>query len=179
MAFRLYGTRIEWLAEAERPRTGEILVIPANDHLWMLSGPGLEIKKTHGKQIELDAVRQGPVEAGSVVVTEGATLGYRSLYHAVVMGQDLAWIGEAGQRAMGRVVERALREKATELICFPFYRGVHGRREPPAREMLQGLFAAVAGSVSLKLVRFLFQDAQEKALLHETFLRLLAEPRPE
>jgi hypothetical protein len=177
MAFRLYGTRIDWLAEAERPRTGDVLMIPANEHLWMLSGPGLEIKKSLGKEMELAAVRQGPVEAGRIVVTDGGPLGYRSLYHATVMGQDGVWIAGAGERAMAAAVERAVRDKAAELICYPLYRGAHGRREPPAREMLAGLFTAVGEGVSLKLVRVLFQTAEEKAMLHETFLRLLAEPR--
>lgn len=176
MAFHLYGTHVEWLSESDLPRSGEALVVPANDHLWMLSGPGLAMRKAHGKEIELEAVRQGPVAPGSVVSTAGAVLGFRLLYHAVVMGQDLAWVEGSGGPAMKTVVSQALRDKVSTLVCYPFYRGAHGRKEGPAREMLGGLFGAVTERVSLSRIQFLFETPQEKTLLHETFLRLLSEP---
>ena len=176
MAFRLYGTRIDWLAEAERSRSGEILVIPANDHLWMLNGPGLELKKGGGKELEIEAVRLGPIEAGQVVATSGAAIGFRSLYHAAVMAQDATWIEGAGRRAMAEIVERSVREKAIEIICYPLYRGVHGRKEAPAAEMLAGLFGAVREGIPLKQVRVLYQTPEEKSMLHGTFLQLLSRP---
>jgi hypothetical protein len=176
MAFRLYGTRIDWLAETERPRTGEVLVIPANDHLWMLNGPGLELKKAYGKELELEAVRQGPIEPGQVVATDGRALGFRALYHAAVMGQDAAWIEGAGGTAMAAAIDRAIREKAVELVCYPLYRGAHGRKEAPAREMLAGLFGAVREGIPLKQIRVLYLTADEKTMLHEIFLRLLSRP---
>jgi hypothetical protein len=173
MAFHIMSTQIEWLDEGHRPVTGDILMIPANDHLWMITGPGLDLKKAHGKEIELDAVRLGPLEAGGLGVTAGGPTGYRWLYHAVVTGQDHAWVPGAGQKAVRAAVERANREKATSMVVFPLYRGLQGRREEPAREMLDGLLEALQEACSLRTVSVLYGQAEEKQLLHETFLRLL------
>jgi hypothetical protein len=174
MAFRILGTRVEWLPEGERPATGDVLVIPANDQLWMLAGPGLDLKKAHGKEIEIDAVRQGPLEAGRVAVTPGSACGYRWLHHAVVMGKDLAWIDGAGRDAAKESIGIAKRASAAGLVFYPLYRGAHGRHERPAREMLAGILEALNEASGIKTVSVLYQGAEEKALLHETFLQLLS-----
>ena len=176
MAFRILGTRVEWLPEAERPATGDVLVIPANDHLWMLSGPGLEIKKKFGKEVELEAVRLGPLQDGEVAVTAASFLGYKALYHAVVMKQDFSWCEGAGRRAIAAALARANRDKVNAMIVYPLWRGAHGRREGPAREMLSGLFEGLTGGSSIRTIHVLHGAADEKALLHETFLQLLASP---
>jgi hypothetical protein len=178
VAFHVVNTRVELLAEAARPKTGEVLVIPANDHLWMLSGPGLELKKAHGKEIEIEAVRHGPVNPGSLVATSGLAAGYRLLFHAVIMGQDMNWVDGAGQLVVSAVLERAVREKATTLVVYPLYLGVHGRREGPAREMLAGLLGGLESGSTIRTVTLLCGQPEEKTLLHETFLRLLNSPRP-
>jgi len=175
MAFRILGTRVEWRAEAERPRDGDVLVIPANDHLWMLSGPGLEIKKSLGKELEVEAVRLGPVAPGEVVATPGGPLGYRFLYHAVVMGQDSVWVEGAGRRAVVAAVERAIRDRAATMVFYPLYRGVHGRREQPLQEMLNGILEAAREGSPLKQILVLHENSQEKTFLQETFVRVLAE----
>jgi O-acetyl-ADP-ribose deacetylase len=176
MAFRILGTRVEWLPEAERPATGDVLVIPGNDRLWMLSGPGLELKKIHGKEIEAEAVRLGPLDAGRVAVTSGAACGYRWLHHAVVMGQDHAWIEGAGRAAARESINLARRASAAEVVFYPLYRGIHGRREQPAKDMLEGFFDGLGEPSKIKTIFVLFQGAEEKALLHETFLQLLSAP---
>jgi hypothetical protein len=176
MAFRILGTRVEWLPEGERPATGDVLVVPANDHLWMLSGPGLDLRKAHGKEIEIEAVRQGPLEAGKVAVTSGTPGGYRWLYHAVVMGQDLEWTEGAGRSAARESITIAKRASASLIVFYPLYRGIRGRRERPAREMLAGLLDGLGEASGIKTVQVLHQGAEEKALLHETFLQLLAAP---
>jgi hypothetical protein len=174
MAFRILGTRVEWLPEGERPAAGDVLVIPANDHLWMLSGPGLDLKKAHGKEIEIEAVRQGPLETGQIAVTAGSPCGYRWLHHAVVMGKDLVWVEGAGRAAARESIGIAKRASAAGIVFFPLYRGVHGRHEQPAREMLAGLLDGLDGVTGIKTVSVLYQSAEEKALLHETFLQLLS-----
>jgi hypothetical protein len=151
-----------------------VLVIPANDHLWMLSGPGLDLRKAHGKEIEIEAVRQGPLEAGKVAVTSGASVGYRGLYHAVVMGQDLEGIEGAGRSAARESITIAKRASAAVIVFYPFYRGIRGRRERPAREMLAGLLDGLGEASGIKTVQVLHQGAEEKVLLHDTFLQLLS-----
>ena len=61
MSFHIVKSRIAWLPESKKPKSGAALAIPANDHLWMISGPALELKKAHGKELDLEAVRQGTV----------------------------------------------------------------------------------------------------------------------
>ena len=175
MAFRIMDTKLEWLAETERPKVGDILVIPANDHLWMLSGPGLEFKKILGKEIELEAVRQGPLEPGALAVTSGEPLGYRFLFHGVVTRQDLNWVPGAGRQAVQAAVARAGREKASSMILYPLYRGVHGRREDPAREMLAAFLSGLEAGSTLRQVSILCGQPDEKTMLHATMLRLLGE----
>ena len=174
MAFRILGTRVDWLAEGDRPLAGDVLVIPANDHLWMLSGPGLDLRKAHGKEIEIEAVRQGPLEAGRVAVTPGALCGYRWLHHAVVMSKDMAWVEGAGRAAARESIGIAKRASAAAVVVYPFYRGVHGRHEPPAREMLAGFLDGLEEVSGIKTISVLYQGVDEKALLHETFLQLLS-----
>lgn len=174
MAFRILGTRVDWLAEGDRPPTGDVLVIPANDHLWMLSGPGLDLKKAHGKEIEIEAVRLGPLEAGRVAVTPGRLCGYRWLHHAVVMGKDMIWVAGAGRAAARESIEIAKQASAGGVVIHPLYRGVHGRHELPAREMLAGLLDGLGDASGIKTVSVLYQGADEKTLLHETFLQLLS-----
>lgn len=175
MAFRILGTRVEWLAAADLPREGEILMIPSNDHFWMLSGPGLEIKKRFGKDIEIEAVRQGPVDPGAVVATGGAGTGFRVILHGAVMGQDQAWVAGAGVKVVQAAVDRAAREKAASMVIHPLYHGVHGRREGPAREMMDGILAALSQGSPVKLIQVLYDGPEEKALLHATFLKALSE----
>ncbi len=174
MAFRILGTRVDWLPEAQRPAAGDVLVIPANDHLWMLSGPGLELRKTHGKEVEIDAVRQGPMEAGQVAVTPGSLCGFRWLHHAVVMSKEMTWTEGAGRTAARESLTIASRASAASVVFYPLYRGAHGRHEKPAREMLAGLLDGLDGGSGIQTVTVLYQAAEEKALLHETFLQLLA-----
>jgi hypothetical protein len=176
MAFRILGTRVDWVAEAEKPATGDVLVVPANDHLWMLSGPGLELKKVHGKDLEAEAVRQGPLDPGQVAVTPGTACGYRWLHHGVVSGQDLDWVEDAGRAAAAESIRKARKSSAATVVFYPLYRGAHGRREQPAREMLAGILEALGEGTGIKTVSVLYQGAEEKALLHETFLQLLSAP---
>ncbi len=177
MAFRILQTRLEWKPEAEEPASHEILVIPANDRLWMLSGPGLEIKKRFGKEIEAEAARQGPVAPGEIVSTPGGKTGYTRLYHAVVMGQDQHWIPGAGEHAIVAACVQADREKAASMVVHPLYRGVHGKREAAAQEMLAGFLSSLEKGTTLRVVSILWGQPDEKEMLHQMFLHLLGHSR--
>jgi hypothetical protein len=174
MAFRIMKSRLEWHPEASRPATGDMLVIPSNDHFWMLAGPGLELKKTLGKELELEAVRQGPVEPGALAVTPGEAAGFRLLVHAAVTGQDHQWVAGSGVLAMKACLEQAVRERCATVVVYPLHRGVHGRPEEPTREMLEGLLDGLQAGRGALTVLVLYRDAEEKELLHRTFLHLLS-----
>ncbi|MCA9730244.1 MAG: hypothetical protein KC729_21345 [Candidatus Eisenbacteria bacterium] len=174
MSFHVVKSRLAWLPESKLPKTGRALVIPANDHLWMISGPGMELKKQLGKEFELDAVRLGPVEPGEVVASSGAGTGYDHLLHAVVTGQDLQWQTGVGEKAAVALLERAVKMKLDELVVHPFYRGTHAARPDAAREMLTGFLRVMERGIPVKLVQVVVQDNDEQRLLQDLFLQLLA-----
>jgi len=174
MSFHIVKSRVAWLSESKRPKSGVALAIPSNDHLWMISGPGLELKKAHGKELELEAVRQGPVELGSVVVTSGEGTGFTHLLHVAVTGQDLQWTPGAGEKGAEALLERAIRMKIDELVTFPFYRGTHAARPEAAREMLSGFIRVMERGIPVKTVQVLVADAEEQRLLQDIFLQILS-----
>lgn len=174
MSFHIVKSRVAWLSESKRPKSGPALAIPSNDHLWMISGPGLDLKKAHGKELELEAVRQGPVELGSVAVTAGEGTGFTHLFHVAVTGQDLQWAPGAGDKGAEALLDRAVRMKIEELLVYPFYRGTHAARPEAAREMLGGFIRVMERGIPVKTVNVLVADAEEQRLLHEIFLQILA-----
>jgi O-acetyl-ADP-ribose deacetylase (regulator of RNase III) len=66
----------------------DALVIGANESLFMTGGAGAALKRRGGASIERDAVDQGPIPPGSVVVTSGGTLASPYVIHAVAVGHD-------------------------------------------------------------------------------------------
>ncbi len=176
MPFRVLGTRVEWTPESQRPTAGDLLLLPANEHLWMTSGPGLELKKSLGKEIELEAVRQGPAEAGTVVVTSAGSLGYGQLVHAVVSTVDHVWAPGAGEAAVVAAIAHARERGARTLVAWPLYRGVAAAdRAVAAKEMMRGFVQGLDGRTRLTVVSVLFADEAEQALLQRTMVQVLGE----
>jgi O-acetyl-ADP-ribose deacetylase (regulator of RNase III) len=67
----------------------DAIVNAANNRLWMGAGVAGAIKRVGGRQIEEEAVAQGPVPVGEAVVTTGGELKAKHVIHAAAMGQDL------------------------------------------------------------------------------------------
>ena len=65
------------------------LVNAANNRLWMGGGVAGALKRAGGKEIEVEAVKKGPIPIGEAVVTGAGKLKARYIIHAAVMGQDL------------------------------------------------------------------------------------------
>ena len=173
MSFHVVNSRIAWLLEESAPEKGEALGIPANTHLWMGSGPGLEIKKSQGKDFELEAVRQGPAELGEVVFTDGSPLGFKHLIHAVVMGQDLQWAEGAGDRAGEAFLRECAARKIGHVVTHPFHRGVTTASMDPLREMLGSFLRVMEEGIAVENVTVLVKDIEERNLLQNLFLQLL------
>lgn len=173
MTFRVVNTRIGWALPKKAPTGGEALVIPANDHLWMGAGPGLDLKKVHGKDLELDAVRLGPIAPGGVAVTPGGPIGYTHLFHAVVSGQDLQWVEGAGARAVAALITEAERRRISELVMHPLHRGVHAERMVATKEVFAGFLARLESGSTVREVTVLTQDDEEWKLFQDLFLQLL------
>ncbi len=96
----------------------DAIVNPASPSLWMATGVGGAIKRAGGDSIEFEAVRHGPIDVGSAIVTGGGTLAARAVIHAVSLDRDRrtsAWaIAAAVRSAMARA-----RELGVTSVAFP------------------------------------------------------------
>ncbi len=82
MSFHFVQTRVDIQDPATRWPEADALFLPTNDYLWMAAGPALAVKQAAGAEIELAAVRQGPIGLGEVVVTEGGICRWRRSFMA-------------------------------------------------------------------------------------------------
>jgi O-acetyl-ADP-ribose deacetylase (regulator of RNase III) len=67
----------------------DAIIVPANESLFMTNPLARSVKRIAGEGVELEAVRQGPVEPGSAVVTGGGNLATPYLVHTVAVGHEL------------------------------------------------------------------------------------------
>jgi O-acetyl-ADP-ribose deacetylase (regulator of RNase III) len=98
----------------------------ANNQLWMGAGVAGAIKRAGGGGIESEAMAQGPVDVGEVVVTGGGNLKARNVIHGAVMGQDLLTSSELVARTTRRVLKAADELGARSLALPAFGTGVGG-----------------------------------------------------
>jgi len=96
----------------------DVIVSAANPSLWMATGVAGAIKRAGGDEIEFAAVRQGPVELGSAVVTGAGRLAARAVIHAVSLDRDRRTSGEAIEAAIRSAMARA-REIEADGIAIP------------------------------------------------------------
>ena len=133
----------------------EAVVNAANNHLWMGGGVAGAIKRKGGREIEEEAVRQGPIPIGEAVVTGAGRLAARFVIHAAVMGMDLVTDPEKIATATRNSLRRA-EELKLKSIAFPALgTGVGGipYREA-ARTMLDVVKEHLAGESVLEQVVF-------------------------
>lgn len=140
----------------------DAIVNAANNHLWMGAGVAGAIKRKGGTIIEEDAVRQGPIEVGDVVVTVGGNLNASYVIHAAVMGQDLASSADVVRRATRAALRRA-EEMRLQSVAFPAFATGVGRMPPKesAEAMVAALrahLADVPASTLRRIHMVLFQD---------------------
>lgn len=104
----------------------DALVNAANNRLWMGGGVAGALKRAGGKEIEAEAIKQGPIPTGEAVVTGAGRLKARYVIHAAVMGQDLKTNTEKIKQATKSSLLRA-DELSIKSIAFPaFGTGVGG-----------------------------------------------------
>jgi O-acetyl-ADP-ribose deacetylase len=145
----------------------DALVNAANSQLSMGAGVASAIKRKGGTIVEEDAMRQGPVEVGEVVVTTGGNLAATYVIHAAVMGQDLRSSSDSVRRATLATLRRAEELRLHSLAMPAFGTGV-GRMEPKesAESMVAALrthFAEVPASSLRQVHLVLFQDETYQA----------------
>ncbi len=96
----------------------DAIVAPAVGSLWMSTGVAGAIKRAGGDAIEFAAIRQGPVELGSAVVTPAGTLAARAIIHAVSLDRDRRTSAQTLEAAVRGAMARA-REIGATSIAFP------------------------------------------------------------
>ncbi len=173
--FNVYGTRVS-IQEGDllhMPADG--LVIAANDHLWMGGGPGLRVKQAGGEAIEVDAVRQGPVNLGAAVATPGGETAFRKIFHAVVMGQDLKVRHEHIGEALGTGLRLASREGIETLLIAPLEsEELTGPFHDAAHAVATTLFEKL-GDLRLKNVVLAVSRDEAREAYRAAILRAIAE----
>jgi O-acetyl-ADP-ribose deacetylase (regulator of RNase III) len=158
----------------------DAVVNAANDHLWMGAGVAGALKRAGGAEIEIEAMRQGPIPVGEAIVTGGGRLPAAHVIHAAGMGQDLrtdaAKVASATRNAIRRAEERKFAS-----IAFPAIGTGVGGLEPHvcAKTMVEAVLDELARAASLKRVVFvLFNDVLYDAF-HEELLRPFTKKRPQ
>ncbi len=138
----------------------DAIVNAANASLWMSTGVGGAIKHRGGDAIEYEAVRQGPADVGSAIVTGAGALACRYVIHAVSLGADRRTSAEAIEAATGSAL-RAADELGCESVAFPALgTGVGGfPLDDAARIMIETCHAELPSSRSVTTVIFALKGA--------------------
>ena len=137
----------------------DAIVNAANNELWMGAGVAGAIIRRGGREIEADAIRQGPIVVGEAVITGAGALTARHVIHTAVMGQDLRTdrekIRQATESALALAEARNL-----DSIAFPALgTGVGGfPLEECAAVMMSVVRDRAHGSKALNTVRFTLFD---------------------
>jgi O-acetyl-ADP-ribose deacetylase len=142
----------------------------ANNHLWMGAGVAGAIKRAGGNEIEAEAMAQGPVEVGEVVVTGGGNLKAKNVIHGAVMGQDLRTNAELLARTTRRVLKAADDLGARSVALPAFGTGVGGF---PLAECAQIMVREASSLEPRSLERVVFAVFGDDA--EEAFRRALDE----
>lgn len=98
---------------------GEAIVNAANSQGWMGGGVAGAIKRAAGKQVEAEAVAQGPIPVGEAVLTSGGKTRFRGIIHAPTMERPAMRIPAEN---VGKATTAALRlaeEKGFIVIALP------------------------------------------------------------
>ena len=140
----------------------DAIVNAANTQLSMGAGVAGAIKRKGGTIIEEDAVRQGPIEVGDVVVTTAGNLAANYVIHAAVMGPDLRSDADLVRRATVATLRRA-EDLRLHSLAFPAFGAGVGRMAPKdsAEAMVGALRAHLLGAPdsSLRQIHLvLFQE---------------------
>ncbi len=137
----------------------DAIVNAANNHLWMGAGTAGAIVRAGGREIEDEAIRQGPIEVGEAVVTGPGNLSCRHVIHAAAMGQDLHTSADKIRASTDNALKRG-EELGISSIAFPALgTGVGGfDYEQAAEIMLTVCYAHSGADRSVRTIRFVLFD---------------------
>ena len=173
MSFRFMQTQVE-IALAEGPwPEADALLLPTNDYLWMATGPALTIKQSAGEEVELEAVRSGPIPVGGVVATGSGNLPLSGIVHAAVMGQDLHVDGKIAGGALRRGIAKAIERRWQRLLIHSFLGTGRSTSREVAHQILDVLVDELLEGLNLQEIVLLALDESERAVLHQTLLHIV------
>ena len=137
----------------------DAIVNAANNHLWMGAGTAGAIVRAGGREIEDEAIRQGPIEIGEAVVTGSGDLACKHVIHAAAMGQDLHTSADKIRASTDNALKRG-EELGISSIAFPALgTGVGGFDYTQAAEiMLTVCYERSGGDRSVRTIRFVLFD---------------------
>ena len=127
----------------------DALVVPATESLFMTNPVAASVKRQGGDGVERAAIEQGPIPAGTAIVTAGGGLAAPWVIHAVAVGHDLRAdpdrLRSALRAALGLASSLSLRRIA--MAPLGIERGVFGVPEAAALmlEELRGYDRGVSG----------------------------------
>lgn len=154
----------------------DALVNAANNRLVMGAGVAGALRRAGGREIEEEAVAQGPIPIGEAAVTSAGRLKAHYVIHAAVMGMDFRtnadYIRAATENSLRRAQELGLRS-----LVFPAL-GTGVGRFPLgecARIMLEVVRRHAQAGTTLERVAFVLYDRPS----YEAFRRVLGGERTE
>ena len=155
----MMATRIEVVQGDISAQEVDAIVNAANNHLWMGSGVAGAIVRRGGREIEADAMRQGPIPVGQAVVTGAGHLPAKHVIHAAVMGQDLHTDADKIRSATTMALRKA-EEMKLKSVAFPALgTGVGGfPLDQCAEIMIRVVRERAVHNESVPLVRFVLFD---------------------
>lgn len=175
--FNIFKTEIEVREADPKSVAADGLVIPANDHLWMGSGLGGEVKTAGGEEIEVEAVRQGPSQVGSAVPTGAGSLPFKRVYHAVIMGQDLKVQAEKIPAALADALKQARQDTLESLAIAPLEsEELVGPFREVAQRVVDALFDSLAGKTTLRQIVLAVGKPEAIEAYREAFFQALRGP---
>jgi O-acetyl-ADP-ribose deacetylase (regulator of RNase III) len=137
----------------------EAIANSANDKLWMGSGVAGAIKKHGGEEIELEAMKKGPIPIGEVAITGAGNLSAKKVIHAVVMGQDLKTSEEFVRNATRNTLIAAEKLPVSSLAMPAFGTGVgHFSAEDCSKIMVEETVNALLDAKNLTQVKIVLED---------------------
>ncbi len=146
----------------------DAIVNAANNALWMGGGVAGAIKRSGGREIEDEAIRQGPIPVGEAAVTGAGALKARYVIHAAVMATDLVTDAKKIRAATRNSLLRA-EELGLKSIAFPALgTGVGGFPYSKAAQiMIDTVREHLAEESTLQEVLFVLYDDEALAAFEE------------
>ncbi|MEM2726902.1 MAG: macro domain-containing protein [Archaeoglobaceae archaeon] len=131
----------------------EAIVNAANTHLYMGGGVAGAIKRAGGKEIEEEAVKQGPVKIGTAVATSAGKLKAKFVIHTPTMELDFKTDERKVRSAMIAALKKA-EELNVKSIAFPALgTGVGGlAKDLAAKIMVEELKRHIDSGTKIKKV---------------------------